>query len=104
MVLAHTNSVTTQHFQGKHLRDFLLYHNRKTGFYGGVLADLDPPRIGISESKSESGFLLPAVDLDPSTKLCENIIIQWNPGLTICQGDVKIISLNRDIVIPRFPV
>ena len=24
------------------------------------------------------------------------------PGLTICQGDVKIISLNRDIVILRF--
>ena len=25
--------------------------------------------------------------------------LQWNPGLTICQGNVKIISLNRDIVI-----
>ena len=22
--------------------------------------------------------------------------VQWNPGLTICQGNVKIISLNRD--------
>ena len=31
-------------------------------------------------------------------------VIQWIPGLTICQGDVKIISLNRDIVIPRFPI
>ena len=30
--------------------------------------------------------------------------IQWNPGLTICQGNVKIISLNRDIVIAKFPV
>ena len=30
--------------------------------------------------------------------------IQWNPGLMICQGDVKIILLNQDIVIPRFPV
>ena len=29
---------------------------------------------------------------------------QWNPGLTIWQGDVKIISLNRDIVMPGFPV
>ena len=27
-------------------------------------------------------------------------IVQWNPSLTICQGDVKTISLNRDIVIP----
>ena len=26
------------------------------------------------------------------------------PGLTICQGSVKIISLNRDIVIAEFPV
>ena len=32
------------------------------------------------------------------------IIIQWNPGLTISQGDVKIIPLNRDIFIPGFPV
>ena len=24
--------------------------------------------------------------------------VQWNPGLTICQGDVKIKSLNRDIL------
>ena len=22
-------------------------------------------------------------------------MLRWNPGLTICQGDVKIISLNR---------
>ena len=30
--------------------------------------------------------------------------VQWNPGLTICQGDVKMISLNQDIVISGFPV
>ena len=30
--------------------------------------------------------------------------IQWNPGLTICQGRVKITSLNRDIIIAEFPV
>ena len=30
--------------------------------------------------------------------------IQWNPGLTICQGNGKIISLNRDIVIAELPV
>ena len=38
-----------------------------------------------------------------SLEPCENLI-QWNPGLTICQGNVKIISLNRDIVIAEFPV
>ena len=32
------------------------------------------------------------------------MVIQWNPGLTICQGIVKIISLNRDIVIAEFLV
>ena len=31
-------------------------------------------------------------------------LIQWNPGLTICQGSVKVISLNRDIVIAEFLV
>ena len=30
--------------------------------------------------------------------------IQWNPGLTICQGSDKIISLKRDIVIAEFPI
>ena len=30
--------------------------------------------------------------------------LQRNPGFTICQGEVKIISLNRNIVIPGFPV
>ena len=30
--------------------------------------------------------------------------IRWNPGLTICQGSVKIIPLNQDIVIAEFPV
>ena len=34
----------------------------------------------------------------------ESIVLQWNPALTIYQGDVKIISLNRDIVIPGFTV
>ena len=29
--------------------------------------------------------------------------LQWNPGLMICQGSVKIILLNRDIVIAEFP-
>ena len=28
--------------------------------------------------------------------------IQWNPASTICQGSVKIISLNRDIVTAEF--
>ena len=32
------------------------------------------------------------------------LTVQWNPGLTICQGNVKIISLNPDIVIAEFPV
>ena len=31
-------------------------------------------------------------------------VTQWNPGLAICQGSVKIVSLNRDIVIAEFPV
>ena len=31
-------------------------------------------------------------------------MLQWNPGLTICQGSVKMISLNRDIVIVKFSV
>ena len=31
-------------------------------------------------------------------------MLQWNPGLTICQGSVKMISLNRDIVIVEFSV
>ena len=30
------------------------------------------------------------------TTLTANIIIQWNPGLTICQGSSKIILLNRE--------
>ena len=25
--------------------------------------------------------------------------VQWNPGLTICQGSIMIVSLNQDIVI-----
>ena len=31
-------------------------------------------------------------------------LVQWNPGLTICQGSIKIVSLNRDIVVAEFPV
>ena len=27
----------------------------------------------------------------------------WNPGFTICQGDSKIKSLNRDIFVKRTP-
>ena len=44
----------------------------------GVPADLDPPRFGppkiwTPRSKSASGF---SADLDPSTKLSENIILK----------------------------
>ena len=32
--------------------------------------------------------------------VAELIVIQWNPGSTVCQRSVKIVLLNRNIVIP----
>ena len=34
----------------------------------------------------------------------ESSLIQWNPDFTIWQGDSKLISLNRDIVVNELPI
>ena len=46
-------------------------------------------------------------DIDKSKPCSYNfdvqwIPIQWNPGLTICQGSSKMISLHREYLIPGF--
>ena len=52
----------------------------------GVPADLDPPLIWNTRSKSASGYGPPSADLDPPTKLNENIILNVlvNMDDTLC--------------------